>query len=127
MIDPDTGTREKILGFDKSGATCSVTSQKAVYVGRTQYTIMMVDIKQKEKKWNVTFYDYTATQMTKEMINNYGTKKKTSLYVVLIFFLSQTWCTFPRARPGKSLLWIAVWGSCYGRKISVRPSLLSTY
>lgn len=72
MMDPETGIRQKILGFDKSHATCSVNSQNGVYVGRTQYTIMMIDSKDKEKHWNVTFYDYTASPMNKEMLNNYG-------------------------------------------------------
>lgn len=72
MVDPDTGTRQKVLGFDKSGPTCPVTSPNAVLVGRTQYTIMMIDSKAKGRHWNVTFYDYTASSMDKQMLHNYG-------------------------------------------------------
>lgn len=79
-MDPDTGLRQKILGFDKSSGTCSVNTQKAVYVGRTQYTIMMIDSKAKNKHWNVTFYDYSAMQMSKDMVNDYGKESYSVLY-----------------------------------------------
>lgn len=88
-MDPDTGHRQKILGFDKSSGTCSVDSQKAIYVGRTQYTIMMIDSKVKDKHWNVTFYDYSATQMTKDMLNDYG---------MCLFFVHR-WYTAKILRP----------------------------
>ncbi|KAK1129786.1 hypothetical protein K0M31_019497 [Melipona bicolor] len=70
-IDPRTGQREQLLGFDKVKNTCPVEMQNAVFMGRTEYNIMMVDSKQKNRKWNVTFYDYTATKMEPEGIENY--------------------------------------------------------
>jgi hypothetical protein len=39
-----------------------------------EYNIMMFDSKQKERRWNVTFYDYSSNVMDAEALNNYGTK-----------------------------------------------------
>jgi hypothetical protein len=33
----------------------------------------MFDSKQKERRWNVTFYDYSSNVMDAEALNNYGT------------------------------------------------------
>nr|XP_034191794.1 serine/threonine-protein kinase/endoribonuclease IRE1 isoform X2 [Osmia lignaria] len=70
-VDPRTGEREQLLGFDKVKNTCPVEMQNAVFVGRTEYNIIMVDSKQKNRKWNVTFYDYSATKMEPDGIENY--------------------------------------------------------
>ncbi|XP_003699825.1 serine/threonine-protein kinase/endoribonuclease Ire1 isoform X2 [Megachile rotundata] len=70
-VDPRTGEREQILGFDKVKNTCPLEMQNAVFVGRTEYNIMMVDSKQKNRKWNVTFYDYSATKMESDGIEDY--------------------------------------------------------
>jgi hypothetical protein len=39
-----------------------------------EYNIMMFDSKQKERRWNVTFCDYSSNVMDAEALNNYGTK-----------------------------------------------------
>ncbi|XP_076648630.1 serine/threonine-protein kinase/endoribonuclease Ire1 [Halictus rubicundus] len=70
-VDPRTGEREQLLGFDKVKNTCPVEMQDGVFVGRTEYNIIMVDVKQKNRKWNVTFYDYSAAKMEPEGIENY--------------------------------------------------------
>lgn len=72
MLDPLTGQREQILGWETQRATCPVMSSDAVYLGRTQYSIMMVDTRNQHRKWNITFYDYTASPMDKDEMNNYG-------------------------------------------------------
>jgi hypothetical protein len=36
---------------------------------------MMFDSKQKERRWNVTFCDYSSNVMDAEALNNYGTKE----------------------------------------------------
>ncbi|CAL7941148.1 unnamed protein product [Xylocopa violacea] len=71
-VDPRTGKREQLLGFDPVKNTCPVEMQNAVFMGRTEYNIIMVDSKQKNRKWNVTFYDYSATKMEPEGIENYN-------------------------------------------------------
>lgn len=70
-VDPRTGEREQLLGFDKVKNTCPLEVQDAVFIGRTEYNIIMVDSKRKDRKWNVTFYDYSAAKMEPEGIENY--------------------------------------------------------
>lgn len=79
LIDPKTGRREKVLGFgapldrDKADSIGWATS-RAVYLGRTQYTVMMYDSMASErnsKPWNVTFFDYTSHTMAPELTKEY--------------------------------------------------------
>ncbi|XP_068631729.1 serine/threonine-protein kinase/endoribonuclease IRE1 [Battus philenor] len=78
-LDPLTGSREHISGFDKSKIfkddddnTCEPDKKRGVYVARTEYNILMHDSKNENQKWNVTFFDYTSHAMGKEMLNDYG-------------------------------------------------------
>lgn len=78
LIDPKTGQREEVLGFgsppqfkDKIGWATS----RAMYLGRTQYTVLMYDSlsdKKNTKPWNVTFFDYTSHTMAPEVSKEYG-------------------------------------------------------
>ncbi|XP_050670962.1 serine/threonine-protein kinase/endoribonuclease IRE1 [Leptidea sinapis] len=79
MLDPTTGYREHISGFDRSqlfnredAPTCQLDKKRSVYIARTEYNILMHDSKHANHKWNVTFYDYTSHAMGKEMLNDYG-------------------------------------------------------
>lgn len=76
LIDPKTGRREKVLGFgaDNKDSIGWATS-RSVYLGRTQYTVLMHDSLSKDKNskpWNVTFYDYSSHSMAPEVSNEYG-------------------------------------------------------
>lgn len=71
-LDPVTGKKEKILGWDDHSPQCPVDSQKSIFIGRTKYDIKMVNGKNPENKWNITFYVYAAADMSKEEMNNYG-------------------------------------------------------
>lgn len=71
-IDPMTGEREQLLSFHKVKDTCPLEMQNTIFVGRTEYNIIMVDSKHKDRKWNVTFYDYSAMQMEPDVTDNYG-------------------------------------------------------
>ncbi|XP_058791502.1 serine/threonine-protein kinase/endoribonuclease IRE1 isoform X2 [Phymastichus coffea] len=71
-VDPLTGRREQLLGFTKAENTCPVDTKNAIFVGRTEYNIIMIDSKHKDKKWNVTFYDYSAIKMDPQNAENYG-------------------------------------------------------
>ncbi|XP_011874492.1 PREDICTED: serine/threonine-protein kinase/endoribonuclease IRE1-like [Vollenhovia emeryi] len=70
-IDPTTGEREQLLSFYKVKDTCPLEMQNTIFVGRTEYNIIMVDSKRKDRKWNVTFYDYSAMQMKPDVTDNY--------------------------------------------------------
>lgn len=52
--------------------TCPIDPQKAVYVARTEYNILMYDSKSNNKKWNVTYFDYSSHNMAQETSNDYG-------------------------------------------------------
>ncbi|XP_052869264.1 serine/threonine-protein kinase/endoribonuclease IRE1 [Anopheles cruzii] len=92
LIDPKTGKREKVLGFGgplpsqqppatRDGVGTGAGSDaigwatsRAVYLGRTQYTVMMYDSQAtagNSKPWNVTFFDYTAHTMAPELSKEY--------------------------------------------------------
>ncbi|KAK0161952.1 hypothetical protein PV327_008347 [Microctonus hyperodae] len=65
-IDPVTGDREHLLGFNEADSTCPLETPDAIFIGRTEYNIIMVDSKQTERKWNITFYDYSAVKTDNE-------------------------------------------------------------
>lgn len=71
-IDPTTGEKEQLLSFHKVKDTCPLEMQNSIFVGRTEYNIIIVDSKRKDRKWNVTFYDYSAMQMKADVTDNYG-------------------------------------------------------
>ncbi|XP_053679518.1 serine/threonine-protein kinase/endoribonuclease IRE1 [Anopheles nili] len=85
LIDPKTGRREKVLGFGGASPESSPrdgggpdsigwATSRAVYLGRTQYTVMMYDSQSTDrnsKPWNVTFFDYTAHSMAPDITKEY--------------------------------------------------------
>ncbi|CAG9864423.1 unnamed protein product [Phyllotreta striolata] len=86
-LDLTNGRKQQILGWDDTyeTPTCPMDPERFIYIGRSQYTLRMVEEKKPENKWNVTFYDYTARQMAKEKCNNY---KECSGYYDKIHFTS---------------------------------------
>ncbi|XP_036324827.1 serine/threonine-protein kinase/endoribonuclease IRE1 [Rhagoletis pomonella] len=87
MVDPKSGTRKKVMGFGPGATEADAiqnptenenkakrgTSQ-SIYLGRTQYTVMMYDSLAKGKNakpWNITFYDYSAHTMTPDISKEY--------------------------------------------------------
>lgn len=70
-IDLTTGERKQLLSFNSEKNTCPLEMQNAIFVGRTEYNIIMVDSKHKDRKWNVTFYDYSASEMEPDVMKNY--------------------------------------------------------
>ncbi|CRL01658.1 CLUMA_CG014880, isoform A [Clunio marinus] len=78
MIDPKTGNREFVMGFGSKPKisereSIGFATSRAVYLGRTQYTVLMYDSMSKEssKPWNITFYDYTSHTMDPEISQKY--------------------------------------------------------
>ncbi|KAG4073537.1 hypothetical protein HA402_000761 [Bradysia odoriphaga] len=75
LIDPKTGQRETVLGFgspsqykDKIGWATS----RAMFLGRTQYTVLMYDsLSNNKKPFNVTFFDYSSHTMAPEVSKEY--------------------------------------------------------
>lgn len=79
FIDPKTGKREKVLDFGSTNEKPNSESigwatSRGVYLGRTQYTVMMYDSLTKDKNskpWNVTFFDYSSHTMAPELTQEY--------------------------------------------------------
>lgn len=79
LIDPKTGKREKVLDFGSSNEKQNSESigwatSRGVFLGRTQYTVMMYDSLTKDKNskpWNVTFFDYSSHTMAPELTQEY--------------------------------------------------------
>uniref|UniRef100_A0A1A9WJ68 non-specific serine/threonine protein kinase n=1 Tax=Glossina brevipalpis TaxID=37001 RepID=A0A1A9WJ68_9MUSC len=77
IVDPKTGRREKVnfedsLGDGKDGIGWATS--RSIYLGRTQYTVMMYDSLAKDKNvkpWNITFYDYSAMATTPDISKDY--------------------------------------------------------
>uniref|UniRef100_A0A034VU66 non-specific serine/threonine protein kinase n=1 Tax=Bactrocera dorsalis TaxID=27457 RepID=A0A034VU66_BACDO len=84
-VDPKSGKRETVMGFgmDTAEATeqneesknkATHSTSRSIYLGRTQYTVMMYDSLAKGKNvkpWNITFYDYSAHTMTPDISKEY--------------------------------------------------------
>ncbi|XP_044759488.1 serine/threonine-protein kinase/endoribonuclease IRE1 [Coccinella septempunctata] len=70
-LDPSTGMKQQIIGWDTSSPTCPIETSLFVYVGRTKYNIAMIDSQNPDKKWNVTFFDYTSKPVGKEDMANF--------------------------------------------------------
>lgn len=77
LVDPKTGNKERIFDLASSSAE-QVRTQKftsrSVYLGRTQYNVLMYDSVARDKKahsWNVTFFDYSAHTMSPEISQDY--------------------------------------------------------
>lgn len=79
-LDPQTGERNQVAGWENFSPKCPIKSNNAIYVGRTKYSILMVDTKTPQRKWNITFYDYRASPMTKDEMNSYG-----NVFLMLFF------------------------------------------
>lgn len=76
LIDPKTGQREKVLGFGTPSQyldSIGWATSRSMYLGRTQYTVLMYDSMSSNKKpWNVTFFDYSSHTMAPEVSKEYG-------------------------------------------------------
>ncbi|XP_059804251.1 serine/threonine-protein kinase/endoribonuclease IRE1-like isoform X1 [Hypanus sabinus] len=59
VVDPITGVKQQTLTASFAESMCPSTP--LLYLGRTEYTITMYDTKNRELRWNATYFDYSAT------------------------------------------------------------------
>ncbi|XP_060605820.1 serine/threonine-protein kinase/endoribonuclease IRE1-like [Ruditapes philippinarum] len=59
-IDPHTGAKLQTLTMDGAQNTCPSTKENTLFIGRTEYTIVMFDSKTGIKRWNATYLDYSS-------------------------------------------------------------------
>jgi len=62
VIDPLTGKRQEILTFDgrERGCPRNKYSGPSIYIGRTEYSLVLLDGQTRERRWSVTYFDYTS-------------------------------------------------------------------
>eukprot|EP00111_Clytia_hemisphaerica_P015843 TCONS_00046798-protein len=67
-IDPETGIKRHQLTMDGIETMCPPMNQENApfYIGRTEYTVSMFESTTGNKKWNVTFYEYSARDITED-------------------------------------------------------------
>ncbi|XP_071442322.1 serine/threonine-protein kinase/endoribonuclease IRE1-like [Hetaerina americana] len=71
-IDPVSGIKLNSMGFGSEDKMCLPSNEDSLFIGRTEYSIMMFNAKQKQRKWNVTFVDYSVDKMNEEALKTYG-------------------------------------------------------
>ncbi|KAK2179804.1 hypothetical protein NP493_471g02036 [Ridgeia piscesae] len=59
-IDPASGRRLQTLTMDGAQKVCPSNSASTIFIGRTEYTVVMFDSKTRTKRWNATFMDYSS-------------------------------------------------------------------
>jgi hypothetical protein len=58
-INPDTGVHRETVPPQTSDS-CPVGHPETVFIGRTEYKIVMSDTKKPNRLWNATFVDYSS-------------------------------------------------------------------
>ncbi|CAG5132283.1 unnamed protein product, partial [Candidula unifasciata] len=59
-IDPITGAKVQTLSSDGAQKVCPSSNENLLYIGRTEFSIMMFDGKTGAKSWNATYMDYSS-------------------------------------------------------------------
>ncbi|XP_059166098.1 serine/threonine-protein kinase/endoribonuclease IRE1-like isoform X2 [Physella acuta] len=59
-IDPTTGAKVQTLSSEGAQKVCPSSNENLMYIGRTEYSIMMFDGKTGTKSWNATYMDYSS-------------------------------------------------------------------
>ncbi|BFZ17659.1 hypothetical protein BsWGS_20698 [Bradybaena similaris] len=59
-IDPITGAKVQTLSSDGAQKVCPSSNENLLYIGRTEFSIMMFDGKTGTKSWNATYMDYSS-------------------------------------------------------------------
>ena len=62
VIDPLTGNKQEILTFNGHQKACprNQFTGPSIFIGRTEYSLVLLDGQTREKRWNVTFFEYTS-------------------------------------------------------------------
>ncbi len=77
-VDRFTGSRQGSLTFEGCVEgrkdECPNLGPNNFLVGRTEYNIMMYDSRAEGRKWNISFFDYSANLAAPEIQPNYSKK-----------------------------------------------------
>lgn len=65
VIDQLTGEKQEVLSFQGLEAACPRNKPlgPSIFIGRTEYSLILLDSRTKERHWNVTYFDYTSSTL----------------------------------------------------------------
>lgn len=65
VIDPLTGEKQEVLSFEGLESACPHNKPlgPSIFVGRTEYSLILLDSRTRERHWNVTYFDYTSSTL----------------------------------------------------------------
>ncbi|XP_057371090.1 serine/threonine-protein kinase/endoribonuclease IRE1-like [Daphnia carinata] len=65
VIDPLTGEKQEVLSFQGLEAACPRNKPlgPSIFIGRTEYSLILLDSRTRERHWNVTYFDYTSSTL----------------------------------------------------------------
>ena len=71
VVSPLTGEKQETLSFENLVKECprSKLTKPAIFIGRSEYSLVVLDSRTREKRWNITYFDYlsaTAGTHTKD-------------------------------------------------------------
>ncbi|KAI5728967.1 hypothetical protein M8J77_023734 [Diaphorina citri] len=77
LLDYMTGQKQPLVSFNQSDedSTCPISATgnvaERLFLGRTEYDLIMQDIKDSKRSWNVTFTDYASKPLSAEQMASY--------------------------------------------------------
>uniref|UniRef100_A0A8D8UKA2 non-specific serine/threonine protein kinase n=1 Tax=Cacopsylla melanoneura TaxID=428564 RepID=A0A8D8UKA2_9HEMI len=77
LLDYMTGERQAMVSFNVSDEdrTCPISTsgnqEDRLFLGRTEYDLIMQDVKDTSRAWNVTFTDYASNPLSPEQMASY--------------------------------------------------------
>ncbi|EFX77192.1 hypothetical protein DAPPUDRAFT_305906 [Daphnia pulex] len=65
VIDPLTGEKQEVLSFQGLETACPRNKPlgPSIFIGRTEYSLILLDSRTRERHWNVTYFDYTSSTL----------------------------------------------------------------
>ena len=65
VIDPLTGEKKEVLSFEGLETACPHKKPlgPSIFVGRTEYSLILLDSQTRERTFNVTFFDYISSTL----------------------------------------------------------------
>lgn len=65
MVDPVTGEKQETLSFEELEHACprNKMTESSIFIGRTEYSLILIDSHTRERHWNVTYFDYTSATL----------------------------------------------------------------
>ena len=65
VIDPITGEKQEVLSFQGLETACPRNKPlgPSIFIGRTEYSLILLDSRTRERHWNVTYFDYTSSTL----------------------------------------------------------------